>query len=93
MEKLIYPVWRPDSLDGDGLRDALLELAPQLLADANVHGLRIAVVDSAVAAAAGRRMCSNDPLPDGLVSVWVDTAGCRQYRRNRPCHRCSHVYT
>ena len=78
MEKLIYPLWRASSSGGDDLRDALLDLAPQLLADEKLRGLRFAVADSAVAAAAGKRMASSEPLPDGVLSVWLDCAGSRQ---------------
>ena len=76
MEKLLYPLWKDDSLSGDEFRDALLHrLAPLLTAVAGVHGLRICVADSAVAPAAGRRMESRKPVPDGMLSLWVDYAG------------------
>jgi hypothetical protein len=79
MEKLIYLVWKPTDTEVDGFRDVLLnDLAPALLAQSNTRGLRIAVADSAVAAAGPRRMDSYGSLPDGLVSVWVDNAGARQ---------------
>jgi hypothetical protein len=78
VEKLIYPVWCPESLDGDRLRDNLLAAAPRLLACGQVYGLRIAVADSAVAPAATKRMASSGPLPDGVVSIWMDRADNRQ---------------
>ena len=76
MEKLIYPLWKPDGLTGDEFREELLgKLAPGLTALKDVHGLRICVADSAVAAAAPRRMAGCAPVPDALLSLWVDFAG------------------
>lgn len=75
MEKLLFPLWKPVALDIDSFRDELLNgLCEQLRAAAQVHALRLAVADSAVAAAAGRRMESHAPLPDALLSLWVDYA-------------------
>jgi hypothetical protein len=78
VDKLIYPEWKSETLDGDGFREALLGAAPLLQDDANVCGLRITVADSAVAAAAEKRMDNSKPLPDGVVSIWVNNAATRQ---------------
>lgn len=76
MEKLLYPVWKSPALSGDEFRDELLQqLAPKLVGLDGVHGLRICVADSAVSAAAGRRMESHAPVPDAVLSLWVDFAG------------------
>lgn len=76
MEKLLYPLWKSPAVSSDGFREDLLQqLAPELAALAGVHGLRLCVADSAVAAAAGRRMESHAPVPDAILSLWVDTAG------------------
>lgn len=73
MEKLLYPLWKPEAVDIDDFRDDLLNgLCERLRAATQVHSLRLAVADSAVAAAAGRRMESHAPLPDALLSLWVD---------------------
>lgn len=79
MEKLIYPVWKTGSQDGEQFRRILLEeLAPVLLEDENLRGLRMAFVDDAVAEAAGKRMQQlHTTLPDGLLSVWVNDGGAR----------------
>ena len=78
MEKLIYPVWKNDHLEGDDFRQVLREqLAPRLLEQAGVRGLRLGVVDSDVAPAARRRIENGCPVPDGVVSLWVDNAGAR----------------
>jgi hypothetical protein len=79
MEKLLYPVWKNDSLSGDEFRDELLQqLAPQLAGMEAIHGLRVCVADSAVADGAGRRMESHAPVPDAMLSLWVDYAGDAQ---------------
>jgi hypothetical protein len=74
MEKLVMPLWRPDDLSGDQFRDALLTVAgDQLAALPAVRVLRLAVVDSAVAGAEGKRMDSFGGLPDAVLSVWLDS--------------------
>jgi hypothetical protein len=76
VEKLLYPLWKASSQTGDEFREVLLQqLAPALVAIAGVHGLRVCVADSAVAAGAKRRIESHPPLPDAMLSLWVDYAG------------------
>ena len=75
MEKLLYPLWREPDITQDGFRDVLVEqLGPELAELPGVHGLRVTVADSAVASAAGRRMESNPPVPDAVLSLWVEYA-------------------
>jgi hypothetical protein len=76
MEKLLYPVWKDPALPGDAFREELLhQLAPKLAALKDVHSLRICVADSAVKAASKRRIESQPPVPDAILSLWVDFAG------------------
>jgi hypothetical protein len=76
VEKLLYPVWKAQSLTGDEFRDELLhQLAPKLTRIEGVYGLRLCVADSAVSAAAGRRIESHAPVPDAMLSLWVNFAG------------------
>ena len=76
MQKLVYPVWADKALPQDAFRDLLvLQLGPELASRPGVHGVRITVVDSAVAAASGRRMQSHPPAPDAVLSIWVDSVG------------------
>ncbi|MFK8047648.1 MAG: hypothetical protein AB8B81_04345 [Halioglobus sp.] len=79
MEKLIYPIWKSESSSGDELRDTLLnEIGPRLLSQENVRALRFSVVDSAVSAAAGKRMENCQSLPDGMISMWLNNSGARR---------------
>jgi hypothetical protein len=76
MEKLVYPLWKREDAEVDAFRDRLVqELGPELAALPGIHAVRVAVADSAVAAAAARRMASNPPSPDAMLSLWVDYAG------------------
>jgi len=76
VEKILYPLWRPAALSGDEFRDHLLrDLAPTLAQLQDVHGLRVCVADSAVAPGRARRIESHAPLPDAMLSLWVDFAG------------------
>jgi hypothetical protein len=79
MEKLVYPLWKQEEQAADDFRDVLVEqLGPQLAQLAQVHGVRVTVVDSAVADAAGRLMVSHAPAPDAVLSLWVDDGGAAQ---------------
>ena len=74
MEKLVMPLWRPDGCAGDQFRDTLLTLAgAELGALPAIRALRLAVVDSAVAPAEGKRMDSFGDLPDAVLSLWLDS--------------------
>ncbi len=74
MEKILYPVWKDGGVDGDAFRDQLLDhLAPQLL-ELGVRGLRLSVVDSDVAPAAGLRQEHSRPVMDAMISVWLDSS-------------------
>jgi hypothetical protein len=74
MEKILYPVWKAPALSGDEFRDLLLhQLGPELIA-AGVRGLRLSVVDGAVAPAAGLRQENCRPAMDAMLSVWLDSA-------------------
>ena len=75
MEKLVYSLWSSPGQDGDTFRDLLLAELPAALGRLpSVHGARLAVADSAVQPASGRRMESHPPVPAALLSLWVDYA-------------------
>ena len=76
MEKLLYSLWPSPGQDGDTFRDLLLAELPAALGRLpSVHGARLAVADSAVQPASGRRMESHPPVPAALLTLWVDYAG------------------
>ncbi|MEE4145820.1 MAG: hypothetical protein V2I26_13525 [Halieaceae bacterium] len=76
MEKLVYTLWQGAQPNADAFRDELLDvLCPRLARVESIHGIRLAVADSAVAPAAGRRMESHPPVPGACLSLWVDCAG------------------
>lgn len=71
----MYPLWAGPEREADGFRDLLLqELPPALAGFEGVRGLRLSVADSAVSAAAKRRLVSHEPAPDAVLSLWVDSA-------------------
>lgn len=81
MEKVQYALWRTPVVGEDAFRAGLLaDLVPALQRLESVRGLRLAVVDSAVAPAADKRLANSDSLPDALLSVWLDDA----WRRPQP---------
>jgi hypothetical protein len=77
MEKLLYPLWKAEEVDADAFRDGLLAWLKALPGEMPLRGLRLAVADSGVAPAAGRRLSSGAPLPDALLSVWLPDMGAR----------------
>ena len=78
MEKLIYPLWKHEHQNGDQLRDALLAgLRRHLDEDKNTVAARLAVADSAVAAAERRVIANRKNLPDGMLSLWVHQSEAR----------------
>ncbi len=78
MEKVIYPVWKPAKLAADGFRESLLKAATAIAGEQGVRGVRAAVADSEVADGTTRRMGATRPLPDGMLSLWLDRAGGRK---------------
>lgn len=79
MEKLIYPLWAAAGTGGDALRDRLLaETVPALQSCRGTRALRVTVVDSAVAPADGKRLARREPLPDAVLSLWLDNGGERE---------------
>ena len=73
MEKLAYLLWKPEAAEADAFRDQLLGATAQELLAAGARKLQANAADSAVAPAAPLRMASTRPLPDALVTLWLDT--------------------
>jgi len=71
VEKLAYVVWKPGAESDERFGRRLLEdVSPKLRARAS--GLRISLVDDAVAAGARLRLGKQDPPKSGLVSFWLE---------------------
>ncbi|MBL0123032.1 MAG: EthD domain-containing protein [Betaproteobacteria bacterium] len=74
MEKVVYLVWREQSVDAEQFSTNLrTDLADRLLA-LGARGLQVNVQDGDVAEAAGLRLINTRPQPEAMVSVWVDCA-------------------
>lgn len=73
MQKIIFPLWKNTSQACDDFRDTLIgSLPPKMVLCSCVKSLRIAVVDSDVASAAPKRIESCQPLPDAVISIYLD---------------------
>src|SRR5690625_3760463 len=79
MEKLIYTLHGRGGLTADAFRDRLLASVPELQASGARH-LRVCVSDSDVAAGAALHQANTGrPLPDAVLTFWLDTAiRCRE---------------
>lgn len=74
MEKLIYLLWRsPETEVPDFQGQLLKQLAPELMRE-NIHGLRINLPDSHVAAQAPFARTILSPAPSAFVQLWLDSA-------------------
>jgi hypothetical protein len=74
VEKLIYVLWRDPAEAPDAYAQRLRSSLSAGLRGAGVRGLRLNLVDSAVAPAAGLRQMHTQPQPDAFASAWVDSA-------------------
>jgi hypothetical protein len=98
MQKIIFPLWKSTSQACDDFRDALIELLPAKMALCFcVKSLRITVVDSDVASAAAKRMECCQPLPDAVISVYLDEHDSKSSDDlalfERALQACTHRYT
>ena len=80
MEKVVYVVWRERQTNPEEFTRRLRnEVAEQLVA-LGARGLQVNVADAAVEPAASLRQANLQPLMDGTVSIWIDSA-IAQFRR------------
>jgi len=78
MEKLVYVVWKDESVADDAHREALLSGIAQEFQRLGVHGLTVNVADPDVHHAASARRTLLVPPPSGVVSFWLDSADDRE---------------
>jgi hypothetical protein len=76
----------------ESYRQQLLEQLAPVLPGSGVRGLRIAVVDEAVGRGEGLRQETLLPAPDALLSVWLDTAICRDRLESALGEYCDHFH-
>ncbi|AQA19719.1 hypothetical protein BST95_17190 [Halioglobus japonicus] len=74
MEKLIFPLWKSTQQSGDEFRDTLLARREELNALEGVRAGRLLVVDSDVAPCAHRRQDHSKPVPDAILTLWMNRA-------------------
>jgi hypothetical protein len=76
MNKVMFALWRPAGVSADDFRDTLCnELRGTLCENVQLSAVRLAVVDSAVDQASSKRLSTCQPLPDALISLWLEP-GC-----------------
>ena len=74
MEKVIYLLWRDTQVSPETFAHRLRsEVAGQLQA-LGARGVQLNLADADVQPAAGLRQENNRPLPDGSLSLWLDSA-------------------
>lgn len=73
MEKIILTLWKPAQPYAGQWRADLLGLRDSLVA-AGAKNIRVMLVDEAVAAASAQRITNSAAPPDGMLSLWLDSA-------------------
>ncbi|OMQ31248.1 EthD domain-containing protein [Pseudomonas putida] len=73
MEKIILTLWKPAQPNAGQWRADLLGLRDGLVA-AGAKNIRVMLVDEAVAAASAQRITNSAAPPDGMLSLWLDSA-------------------
>lgn len=73
MEKIILTLWKPAQPNAGQWRADLLGLRDALVA-AGAKNIRVMLVDEAVAAASAQRITNSAAPPDGMLSLWLDSA-------------------
>jgi hypothetical protein len=74
MEKVVYIVWRDPRDSVEQFAQRLRGELPEKLLALGARGVQVNVADEAVAPAAALRQANSQPLMDGVVSVWMDSA-------------------
>lgn len=74
MEKIVYPIWKRETEGCETFRRKLLGEVSRSLLQVGARKLSISIVDDDVASAEPLRIIATKPPPDGLISIWVDTA-------------------
>ncbi|MBM3132957.1 MAG: hypothetical protein FJZ95_08010, partial [Chloroflexi bacterium] len=74
MEKIVYPIWKPENEPVKEFKHRLLgEVSAQLI-KLGARRLTVNIVDEDVAPAEPLRIIATKPPSSGLICMWVDTA-------------------
>lgn len=77
MEKMIYLLWKPDN-GAENWEQQLATNAIPAMQAAGTRQLRLNLADGDVAAGRSMRLATGElPLPDAMLSVWLDSAHYR----------------
>ncbi|WP_166363662.1 EthD domain-containing protein [Pseudomonas akapageensis] len=74
MEKVIYLLWRDTQTSRETFARRLRSEVAEQLQALGAQGLQLNLADADVEPAAGLRQENNRPLPDGSLSLWLDSA-------------------
>ncbi len=74
MEKVMYHVWKADTVERDAFRDQLVGNLTGNLPELGVRTARAAIYDDLIHQGSSVRVQSTQSQPDAVVSVWLDSA-------------------
>ena len=74
MEKLVYLLWKPDDTADNVWHQQLTQTLIPALRIAGAHRFRLNLADAGVAGADSMRMACQSPLPDALLSFWMNSS-------------------
>lgn len=77
MEKLVYLLLKPENITSNNWKQQLSQCITSSLRTAGASRFRLNIADGDVAAADVMRMTSQPPLPDALLSFWLNSASNR----------------
>jgi hypothetical protein len=96
MEKVIYPLWKPEGVTAESFSQSLLgSFAEDVLQDPGIRGLRLCVVDQQVEAAEPYRMVNLfEQAFDAVLLVWFDSSTRREHLETTLAGYCAtwHAY-
>ena len=72
MEKVMYTVWKPATIDAEAFREILIGPLFEALEEVGIRGYRVCVSD-AEACKSKLRVVSTRPQPDAFLSIWMNS--------------------
>ncbi|MGI9294711.1 MAG: hypothetical protein ACR2PS_12075, partial [Pseudomonadales bacterium] len=74
MEKVMYPVWKPESQTTEAFREVLIGTLADKMNELGASGYRVCVHDDFAARSTSAKLENTKPHPDGMLSLWMDSA-------------------